>query len=97
MYPYKEYNAEFGEVVYNHDGSVENEIAITVDKMVHNELLNNDIRLYDIIEKHYHKSTINCDDDITTIINNWLMHSEYRHIHTLLDVYIPIRDSYLYY
>lgn len=94
MYPYKKYNAEFGEVVYNHDGSTENEIAITVDKIVHNELLTTDVRLVDLIADYYRKSSVDCDDDIHTIINHWLMYNEYRHIHTLLEYYIPIRTSY---
>lgn len=94
MYPYKKYNAEFGEVVYNHDGTIENEIAITVDKIVHNELLSTDVRLCDLIAEYYRKSSIECDDDIHNIINHWLMYNEYRHIHTLLEHYVPIRTVY---
>lgn len=94
MYPYKKYDAEFCEVVYNHDGSIENEIAITVDKIVHNELLSTDTRLYDLIYDYYRKSSIECDDVIHAIINNWLMYNKYRHIHTLLEYYVPITTVY---
>ena len=94
MFPYKIYSMGEGTMVYNHDGSIENEIAITVDKMVNKILLNTDNRLIDVIAEYYRKSSIDCDDDITAIINNWLMHSEYRHIHILLEYYIPIREAY---
>ena len=94
MYPYKVYSIDEGMMVYNHDGSVENEIAILVDRIVHNELLSTDSRLHDLIDNHYKKSSIDCDDDIHTIINNWLMHNEYRHIHTLLEYYVPIDTIY---
>lgn len=94
MYPYKIYSMGEGVMVYNHDGSIENEIAITVDKMVNKILLNTDNRLIDIISEYYKKSSIECDDDITAIINNWLMYSEYKHIHMLLEYYIPIREAY---
>lgn len=94
MYPYKKYDAEFYEVVYNHDGSTENEIAILVDKIVHNELLSTDARLVDLIADYYNKSSVDCDDDICTIINHWLMYSKYKHIHTLLEYYIPIKTNY---
>lgn len=94
MYPYKKYSMGEGMMIYNHDGSPENEIAITVDKMVEGTLLNTDKRLIDTLYKYYSQSSIECDDDIHTIINNWLHTSDYRHIHTLLEYYIGIRGSF---
>ena len=94
MYPYKHYSMGDGMMVYNHDGSIENEIAITVDKIIEGTLLNTDNRLIDIIYKHYRESSLSCDDDIQAIINNWLRTSDYKHVYTLLDYYIGVRDSF---
>lgn len=94
MYPYKHYSMGEGMMIYNHDGSIENEIAITVDKIIEGTLLNTDNRLIDIIYKHYSKSSLLCDDDIQTIINNWLHTSDYEHIHTLLEYYISVRKTF---
>lgn len=91
MYPYKKYNSELDTVIYNHDGSIENEIAITVDKMIEDTLLSTDKRLIDIIYQYYNKSSIQCDDDIQTIIKNWLNTGDYKHIHTLIEYYILVR------
>lgn len=94
MYPYKHYSMGEGMMVYNHDGSLENEIAITVDKIIKGTLLSTDNRLIDIIYKHYSKSSVLCDNDIQTIINNWLHTGDYEHIHTLLEYYIGVKNSF---
>lgn len=94
MYPYKHYSMGEGMMIYNHDGSIENEIAITVDKMIEGTLLNTDNRLIDILAEHYRNSSIECNDDIQTIINNWLQVNDYRHIHKLLEYYIGVRGSF---
>lgn len=94
MFPYKIYSMGEGMMVYNHDGSIENEIAITVDKMIEGTLLNTDARLIDIVYKHYSKSSIGCDDDIQAIINNWLHTGDYKHIHTLLECYIGVQNTF---
>ena len=94
MYPYKIYDIDKSMMVYNHDGSFENEIAITVDKIVNETLLSTDARLVDIIYKCYQKSSIECDDDIQAIINNWLRTGNYKHIYTLLGCYMGIQNSF---
>ena len=91
MYPYKKYNSELDTVIYNHDGSIENEIAITVDKMIEDTLLSTDKRLIDIIYQYYNKSSIECDDDIQTIIKHWLDIGNYKHIHTLTEYYLLVK------
>ena len=88
MYPYKKYDSELNEMIYNYDGSIENKIAITVDKMVNYTLHNTDGRLIDIIYEYYNKSSMDCDDVIQTIIKNWLDAGDYKHIHTLTEYYI---------
>lgn len=91
MYPYKKYNAELDTIIYNHDGSIENEIAITVDKMIEDTLLSTDKRLIDIIYQYYNKSSIQCDDNIQTIIKNWLDTGNYKHIHILIEYYMLVK------
>lgn len=91
MYPYKKYDSELDTVIYNHDGSIENEIAITVDKMIEDTLLSTDKRLIDIIYQYYNKSSIGCDDDVQTIIKNWLNTGDYKHIHTLIEYYLLVK------
>ena len=36
MYPYKDYSVDEGIMVYNHDESKENELAINIDKEINN-------------------------------------------------------------
>ena len=91
MYPYKKYNSKIHEMIYNHDGTIENEIAITVDKMIEGTLLSTDKRLIDIIYEYYNKSSIECDDNIQAIIKNWLDTGNYKHIHTLIEYYILVK------
>ena len=91
MYPYKKHNSEIDTVIYNHDGSIENEIAITVDKMIEDTLLSTDKRLIDIIYQYYNKSSIQCDNDIQSIIKHWLDTGNYKHIHTLIEYYMLVR------
>ena len=91
MYPYKKYNSEINEMIYNHDGTIENEIAITVDKMIEGTLLNTDKRLIDILYQYHNNSSVECDDDIQAIITNWLNTGDYKHIHTLIEYYILVQ------
>ena len=91
MYPYKKYNSELDTVLYNHDGTIENEIAITVDKMIEGTLLSTDKRLIDILYQYYNKLSVECDDDIQSIITNWLDTGNYKHIHTLTKYYLLVQ------
>ena len=91
MYPYKKYNPEFDTVTYNHDGTIENEIAITVDKMIEGTLLSTDKRLIDILYQYSNKLSVECDDDIQAIITNWLNTGNYKHIHTLTEYYLLVQ------
>lgn len=85
MYPYKVYNAEYGEVVYNHDGSIENEIYCIIDKMVNKTLTTYDARLIDILYTEYKNNSIECVEVTDKIIMNCLCESEYNHIKTLCE------------
>ena len=91
MYPYKKYNSELDTVLCNHDGTTENEIAITVDKMIEGTLLSTDKRLIDILYQYYNKLSVECDDDIQSIITNWLDTGNYKHIHTLTKYYLLVQ------
>ena len=91
MDPYKKYSPELDTVIYNYDGTIENEIAITVDKMIEGTLLSTDKRLIDIIYEYYNKSSVECDDDIQAIITNWLNTGDYKHIHTLIEYYLLVK------
>ena len=91
MYPYKKYDSEINEMIYNHDGTIEDEIAITVDKMIEGTSLNTDKRLIDIIYQYYSKSSIECDDTIQSIVKTWLNAGNYKHIHTLIEYYLLVR------
>ena len=91
MYPYKKYSPEFDTVIYNHDSTIENEIAITVDKMIEGTLLSTDKRLIDILYQYHNNSSVECDDDIQAIITNWLNTGDYKHIHTLIECYMLVK------
>ena len=87
MYPYKEYNAEFGEVVYNHDGSEENELAINIDKELHNIThFHTYTRLYNL----YNDDAFECEDIVHAIINNWMYENKYSHIELIAKYYNEI-------
>ena len=48
-YPYFRYSVGDGEMVYNHDGTKENEIFIALDKQIKNIPLTDRIRLIDLL------------------------------------------------
>lgn len=87
MYPYKHYNMGEGMMVYNHDGSIENEIAIIVDKIVEETSLNTDARthLIDILFTEYEKNSVECIETTDRIIMNCLCESKYNHIKILCE------------
>ena len=90
MYPYKEYNAEFGEVVYNHDGSDENELAINIDKEInHITHFHTYTRLYEL----YNNDSMECDAIVRELINNWMYESKYNHIELIAKYYSQILNN----
>lgn len=87
MYPYKEYNAEFGEVVYNHDGSDENELAINIDKELnHITHFHTYTRMYDL----FNNNSIEFENMVKAIINNWMYEDKYGHIELIAKYYNEI-------
>lgn len=97
MYPYKIYNMGDGEMVYNHDNSIENEIYITIDKMINKTLLTTDIRLIDILYDYYKNNSCECIETINTIINICSHELKYEHIKILCEYMSLVHDTELYY
>lgn len=97
MYPYEIYNMGYGEMMYNHDGTIENEIYITIDKMVYKTLLTTDNRLIDILSNYYKNNSCECIETIDTIINICCHESKYKHIKILCEYIDIVRDTELYY
>lgn len=87
MYPYKEYNAEYGEVVYNHDNTPENELAINIDKEI-NKLTH--FHTYTYMYDLYNDYDINFDNIIHEIINNWMYENKYTHVELIAKYYNQI-------
>lgn len=85
MYPYETYSMGDGMMVYNHDGSLENEIYCIVDKMVHKTLTTYDARLIDILYTEYKNNSIECIEATDKIITNCLCESKYNHIKILCE------------
>lgn len=94
MYPYKKFELEINELTYNYDDTIENDIYITVDKMVHNTLLNKDKRLIDILYNENINNSVELQDTIDKIIINCLMVNEYNHITILSEYYATIIKGY---
>lgn len=87
MYPYKEYNAEFCEVVYNHDGSEENELAINIDKEV-NHITH--FHTYTRMYKLFNNDSLAFDNMVKEIVNNWMYEDKYEHIELIAKYYNEI-------
>lgn len=87
MYPYKEYNAEFGEVVYNHDGTKENELAINIDKELNNTT---HFHTYSYMYDLFNDYDINFDIMMHNIIDNWMYENKYAHIELIAKYYNQI-------
>jgi hypothetical protein len=85
MYPYETYSMGEGMMVYNHDGSLENEIYCIVDKMVNKTLTTYDKRLIDILYTEYENDSIGCIEVTDKIIVNCLSESKYQHIKILCE------------
>ena len=97
MYPYKEYNAEVGEITYNYDNSIENDIYIITDKMVHNCLLNTDKRLIDLIYNAYNNNSCECTETINNIIQYCMWYGEYSHIKIICEYFDTVRKTFAMY
>ena len=85
MYPYFRYNMGIGEMVYNHDGTKENEIFIALDKMIQNVPLIDRIRLIDLLYETYNHNSVECTDIVNEIINNCIREEKYQHIQILAE------------
>lgn len=94
MYPYKRFELELNSLTYNHDDTIENEIYITVDKMVNSTLLNKDKRLIDILYNEHTNNSVELKDIVDTIITNCLITNEYNHIKILSEYYNTIIKGY---
>lgn len=92
MYPYEKYNAEFGVVVYNHDGTDENELAINIDKAINHEPhFHTYTRMWEL-DKNY---DIDLGAIVREIISNWMYEDKYAHIELIAKYYNQIsRERY---
>ena len=97
MYPYKHYSMGEGMMVYNHDGSAENEIYYTIDKMVNKTLTTYDARLIDILYTEYKNNSVECIEMIDKIIMNCLCESKYNHIKILCEYMECTRRNFDYF
>ena len=87
MFPYKKYSAEFNEVVYNHDGTKENELAINIDKELNNIT---HFHTYDYMYDLFNDYDINFDVMMHNIIDNWMYENKYAHIELIAKYYNQI-------
>ena len=87
MYPYEHYNMGEGMMIYNHDGSPENELAINIDKELNNIThFHTYTRMYEM----YNDYDINFDNIVHEIINNWMYENKYAHIELIAKYYNQI-------
>ena len=93
MFPYKKYNAEFNEVVYNHDGTKENELAINIDKELNNIT---QFHTYSYMYDLFNDYNINFDIMMHNIIDNWMYENKYSHIELIAKYYNQILSNEKY-
>ena len=87
MYPYEHYSMGEGMMVYNHDGSDENELAINIDKEVnHITHFHTYTRMYDL----FNNDSLAFDNMVKAIINNWMYEDKYGHIELIAKYYNQI-------
>ena len=96
MYPYFVYNMGYGEMVYNHDGTKENEIFIALDKQIKNIPLSDRIRLIDLLYETYNNDSIECTDIVNNIINNCIREEKYKHVQILAEYMQTIINTFNY-
>lgn len=87
MYPYKHYSMGEGTMIYNHDGSDENELAINIDKEInHITHFHTYTRMYDL----FNNDSLAFDNMVKAIINNWMYEDKYEHIELIAKYYNEI-------
>lgn len=96
MYPYFVYNMGEGEMIYNHDGTKENEIYIALDKLINDVPLTNRTRLIDILYKTYDNNSIECTDIVNNIIDNCIREEKYKHIQVIAEYMQTIVNTFNY-
>lgn len=91
MYPYKVYSMDEGIMIYNHDGSYENEIFIDIDKRITNEGVT--MHLYDYMYKYYNNDSMGFDETIKSLIHNCMYESKYKHVELIAKFYNAILEN----
>lgn len=87
MYPYERYDMEEGTMVYNHDGSDENELVINIDKEIkHITHFHTYTYMYDL----FNNDSLAFDNMVKTIICNWMYEDKYYHIELIAKYYNEI-------
>lgn len=87
MFPYKIYDMGEGMMVYNHDGSDENKLAINIDKEInHITHFHTYTRMYDL----FNNDSLAFDNMVKAIINNWMYEDKYGHIELIAKYYNEI-------
>ena len=87
MFPYDIYSMGEGTMVYNHDGSDENELAINIDKEInHITHFHTYTRMYDL----FNNDSLAFDNMVKAIINNWMYENKYGHIELIAKYYNEI-------
>lgn len=93
MYPYKRYDMGESMMVYNHDGSEENELAINIDKQInHITHFHTYTRMYDL----FNNDSLAFDNMVKEIINNWMYEDKYEHIELIAKYYSEILSNEKY-
>lgn len=96
MYPYKIIHCDdFG--CYEsceHDRTLENEIYIACDKMIHKIPVEPHKKLFRIIDSAYRDDSCNCCEAVDEVIFNCVRNSEYRHIHLIAECMHIVRGNY---
>lgn len=96
MYPYFVYSMGDGKMVYNHDGTKENEIYIALDKLINDIPLTNRTRLIDILYETYDNNSIECTDIVNNIINICLHENKYKHVQIIAEYMQTIINTFNY-
>lgn len=97
MYPYFRYSMGDGEMVYNHDGTKENEIFIALDKLIKDIPLSDRIRLIDLLYEIYDNDSIECTNIVNDIINICMHEGKYKHIQVIAEYMQTIINTFNYF
>ena len=90
MYPYKHYSVDEGIMVYNHDKTKENELAINIDKEINNIT---HFHTYTYMYSLYDDDSMGFDNMVKTIIFNWMYENKYKHIKIIAEYYNQILEN----